>query len=126
MKKSNIKPIWTDYTEWEDYKKGMYETRHDKEKIQLAYSILTSRFVKRYMKNTTNYFPIATKVNFTNKMFNPVSWLGQATCLLHCGAKASETCQAWVSMSKQQQDLANTAAKQVIEEWREKYEDLQR
>lgn len=125
MKKSDLNPIWIDYKEWEDYKKGMYENRQDKEKIKMAHSILTSRWLKNYMKNCTNYFPIATKVNFTNKMFNPVSWLGQATCLLLVGAKAQETCRAWMMMSKEEQTRANNIAKEVIEEWRKKHEDLQ-
>ena len=125
MENKDIKPIWKNYREWEDYKKGMYENRHDEEKIKLAFMILTSRWIKNYMKNTPNYFPVATKVNFTNKMFNPISWLGQATCCLMVGAVAQETCQAWIQMTKEQQDKANQAAKEVIKEWREIHEDIQ-
>ena len=77
------------------------------------------------MTNTTMNYVLSTKVNFTNKMFNPVSWLGQATCNLMINATAQEVCQAWMSMTKQQQDKANGIAREVIEEWREKYESIQ-
>lgn len=125
MKKSNIDPIWLNYREWEDYKNGMYENGHNKENIIKCYEILTSDNLKEYMTNTTMNYVLSTKVNFTNKMFNPVSWLGQATCNLMINATAQEVCQAWMSMAKEQQDKANKIAREVIEEWREKYESIQ-
>lgn len=123
--KKDIKPVWQNYREWEEFKKGMYENRQEEEKIQNSYNILTSRFLKNYMHNTTNYLPISTRVHFTNKMFNPVSWLGQATCCIHGGSVAQETCIAWLRMEKEQQDRANGIAREVIQEWRDTYEDIQ-
>lgn len=124
--KKNIKPIWINYKNWECYKNGMYENGHDFEIIKQCYEILTSDNLKQNMIDTSKTYETATKVNFTNKMFNPVSWLGQATCNLLIGATAQETCQAWMMMTKEQQDKANNIAKEVIEEWREEYEGLQR
>ena len=77
------------------------------------------------MQKTANTYKVATKVNFTNQMFNPVSWLGQATCNLFINATAQETCQAWMSMTKEQQIEANNIAKEVITEWRCNFENLQ-
>ena len=125
MKKANIKPIWIKYEEWEDYKKGMYENGHNIENIKKCYEILTSEDLKENMTKVTKEYVIATKVNFTNKMFNPISWLGQATCNLLINAKAQEVCQAWMSMTKEQQDKANNIAKEVIEKWRLNYENIQ-
>lgn len=122
----NIKPIWIDYKNWEDYKNGMYDNGHDIEIIKQCYEILTSDNLKENMKDTSITYEIGTKVNFTNQMFNPISWLGQATCNRLINATAQEVCQAWMSMSKEQQDKANNIAKEVIEEWRNDYEDLQR
>ena len=124
--KNNIKPIWKNYREWEDYKNGMYQNGNDLEIIKQCYEILTSDNLKENMVDTTKTYEIATKVNFTNKMFNPVSWLGQATCNLLIGATAQEVCQAWMSISKELQDRANNIAKEVIKEWRENYESLHR
>ena len=120
-----IKPVWKNYREWEDFKNGMYQNGNDIEMIKQCYEILTSENLKQNMIDTTKTYEISTKVNFTNKMFNPVSWLGQATCNLLIGATAQEVCQAWTSMTKEQQTKANNVAKEVIEEWRGKYESLQ-
>ena len=119
-----INPVWKNYKEWEDYQNKMYESHNDKEIINQCYNILTSDNLKENMENTTISYPISAKVNLTNKMFNPVSWLGQATCNLLIGASARETCQAWLMMTKEQQNKANNIAKEVIEEWRIKYESL--
>lgn len=123
--KNDIKPIWNNYRNWEDYKNGMYENTSNKETIQQCFEILTADNLKENMKNTVNTYEISAKTNLTNKMFNPVSWLGQATCNLMIGATTRETCQAWLIMSKEQQTAANNIAKEVIKEWREKYENLQ-
>lgn len=120
----NINPVWKNYKEWEDYKNKMYENNNDNEIIKQCYGILTSDNLKESMKNTTLSYPISTKVNLTNKMFNPISWLGQATCNLLIGASARETCQAWTMMTKEEQQKANNIAKEVIKEWRKKYESL--
>lgn len=120
-----IKPIWKNYKEWEDFKNGMYQNGNDKEIVKQCREILTSDELKENMTNTTKTYEISTKVNFTNKMFNPVSWLGQATCNLLIGATAQEVCQAWMSMSKEEQEKANNIAKEVIKEWRENFESLQ-
>lgn len=120
-----IKPIWEDYRNWEDYKNGMYENGHSEVIINQCYEILTSDNLKENMTDTANTYEIATKVNFTNKMFNPVSWLGQATCNLLIQATAQETCRAWMMMTKEQQEKANNIAKEVIEEWRKEHENIQ-
>lgn len=126
MKKNkNIKPVWQNYRNWECYKNGMYQNGHNKEMIKQCYEILTNDNLKKEMKDTTIIYEIATKVNFTNQMFNPVSWLGQATCNRLINATAQEVCEAWISMTKEQQDKANGIAKEVIEEWRNNYESLQ-
>ena len=78
------------------------------------------------MEKVAIEYPIETEVMFTNKMFNPVSWLGQATCNLFLNATQKETCNAWLMLTMEQRNFANDIAKQVIEEWRDKYENLHR
>ena len=78
-----------------------------------------------FKTKVTKEYTMSTKVNLTNKMFNPISWLGQATCNLIVGATARETCQAWMEMTKEQQTKANNIAKEVINEWRKEYESIQ-
>ena len=122
---NKIKPIWQNYRNWECYKNGMYQNGHDTEIIKQCYEILTSKNLKEEMYDTTITYEIATKVNFTNQMFNPISWLGQATCNRLINATAQEVCQAWMSMTKEQQIRANNITKEVIKEWKEKYENIQ-
>lgn len=124
--KRKIKPVWKNYREWECFKNGMYKNGHDEEIIKQCYEILTANNLKENMYDTTITYEVATKVNFTNRMFNPVSWLGQATCNRLINATAQEVCRAWLLMTKEQQDKANNIAKEVIEEWRQNYENIQR
>lgn len=121
----NIKPVWNDYRNWEDYKNGMYENGHSIDIINQCFEILTKDNLKEEMFDTTITYEISTRVNFTNQMFNPVSWLGQATCNRLINATAQETCNAWMMMTKEQQEWANNIAKEVIEEWRKEYENIQ-
>lgn len=125
MKKAVIKPIWEDYRLWEDYQNDMYKNGNDKDIIMQCYEILTNDDLKQNMKDTTITYEISTKVNFTNKMFNPISWLGQATCNMLIGATAQEVCQAWTMLSEEQQKKANSIAREVIEEWKNNYENIQ-
>jgi hypothetical protein len=119
-----IKPIWKNYRNWEDYKNGMYKNNNDKEIIKQCYEILTSENLKEKMEDTTITYLVSAKTNLTSKMFNPVSWLGQATCNRLINATAQEVCNAWMSMTKEQQEKANNIAKEVIKKWREKNENL--
>ena len=127
MKNANIKPVWHNSKEWETYKNEMYENRIDDLKIYECFELLkNTKTLKNNMQSVTVEYPIETEVMFTNKMFNPISWLGQATCNLFLNATQKETCNAWLMLTMEQRDYANNIAKQVIEEWRDKYEDLHR
>lgn len=120
-----MKSIWKNYREWEDYNNKMYENNCEEEIVKQCYEILISNDLKEKMTDTTKTYIVSTQVNLTNKMFNPISWLGQATCNLLIGATARETCQAWMRMTKEQQIKANNIAKEVIKEWRETNENIQ-
>lgn len=120
-----MKPYWGDYKTWEDFQNGMYNSRLLKSKEKQCYELLTSFDLKDKMFQTTKEYKISTKINFTNKMFNPISWLGQATCNLYFGATARETVNAWLCMTKEQQKRANSIAKGVINEWRKANENIQ-
>jgi hypothetical protein len=119
-----MKPIWENYKNWECYKNKMYDNSYNKENIKLCKIILTNENLKNNMSETTKQYKVSTKVNLTNKMFNPISWLGQATCNRLIGASAKETCQAWLTMSGDEQKRANKIAKEVIEEWRKNNENI--
>lgn len=112
------KPIWIDYKKWECHINDMYGNGKDNEKIVKSFDLLTGENCKFAMELVTKEWVNSTTVKFTNKKFNPVSWLGQAACCLMHGAKATETVSAWMSMSKEEQERANNIAKEVIKEWK--------
>lgn len=127
IKKSNINPVWHDSKKWETSKNEMYSNRVDDVKIYECFELLKDvKTLKEKMQNVTIEYPIETEVMFTNKMFNPVSWLGQATCNLILSATQKETCNAWIMLTMEEREKANKIAKQVINEWRDKYENLHR
>lgn len=125
MNNKNIEPTWIDSKDWEDFNRGMYENGNNIEIIKACKKILTADNLKESMRQVPINFPKATLVNFTNRMFNPISWLGQATCNILVNAKAQETCRAWMTMTKEEQQRANNIAKEVIKEWRANHENIQ-
>ncbi len=125
MNNKNLEPTWIDSKDWEDFNRGMYENGNNIETIRACKKILTADNLKESMRQVPINFPKATLVNFTNRMFNPISWLGQATCNILVNAKAQETCRAWMIMTKEEQQRANNIAKEVIKEWRANHENIQ-
>ena len=117
-KNKAISPKWESPDLWECNINKMYDNSKNIDMIQQSKELLTSDCCYEKMKQVTIEWKTSTMVNFTNKMFNPVSWLGQAACCLNHGAKSSETVGAWLKMTKEEQQKANDIAKEVIEEWK--------
>lgn len=76
--------FYSHFENWEDYKNGMYSIdKKDNEEylINKAIELLTDNNIfynscNGILKN----WPIAVKVNLTNKQCNRKAWLGQAAC----------------------------------------------
>jgi hypothetical protein len=117
MRNKKIKPFWIDLEELEDYKNGIYDNRKDKEFVNKCINLFKKEDVYSKMKCVQDYYPNATKVNLTNRMFNPIAWLGWATCNAHYGATKREVIEAWLLLTKEEQKSANENAKKVIEEY---------
>jgi len=115
---ANRTPYWSDYKTWEYYNGGMYESRLDEKIVCLCADVLSDpKRCYEAMKKTSKDYKTSTRIRFTNEMFNPVSWLGQAACNNVCGATAKETINAWLSMDADRQSEANRIANVVIREW---------
>lgn len=111
-------PYWSNYDTWECYKNGMYENRLEESIVSQCREILTDeRLCYDAMKLAVDEYKVAARVKLTNKMFNPISWIGQATCNYMIGATARETVNAWLTMKREQQDVANAIARKVMQEY---------
>jgi len=113
----NTSPIWHDYRKWEDFNNGMYNTRANSEIIKSCIDMFNSDIIYWYMTTTIENWKYTSEVHLTQKEFNRKAWLGQATCNYHFGATIKETTNAWFNLSREQRNLANKIAEEVIEEW---------
>ena len=96
----------------------MYDARLDGTIVSKCVEILADESMcYDSMKVTISEYKIASRVKLTNKMFNPISWIGQATCNYMIGATARETVNAWLTMSREKQERANEAARRVMREY---------
>lgn len=118
-----LKPIWIPYNKWECYRNGMYENRSNDVKIFECVSVFKSKSLYQDMLDTLFEYENASKVKCTNKMFNPISWVGQATCNRLVNATKSETCKSWFMLNDVERKYANNCAKKAIEKYLEELEN---
>jgi len=110
-----MKRFYAPYTDWEDFKAGMYGNEVKINQIELSKRLLQNP--KNAMMRVIAEWPIASKHNLTNAGSNRKSWLGQAACCIECVSTEFETRLAWKELSKEQQSFANQCADEVIEIW---------
>lgn len=124
---STLDRIYTPYTDWEDYKAGMYnEDKNGRdERVHNAVECLSVPAVCRSaMERVVKEWPTATDFNLSNKTQNRRAWLGQAACCIQYGCHEDETREAWGMMSEYNRESANRIAQSIIDEW-EMYNDGQ-
>lgn len=123
-KKIYIKQVYYPFTEWEDYKNGMYATSNDEKLIKYATNLLCDKVIfYRKAKEMVSEWKISAEVNLTNLSTNRKSWIGQATCCYVHKVPESLTRLAWNSMHVHQQKSANSVAEKIIKEWESNYLD---
>lgn len=112
---SNILP----YTEWEDWKAGMYADKSDSPSgVSSAVSLLRDQHrLAMAMRSVSMYWKNACNANLRESPNNR-SWLGQAACCYAAGVPESITRIAWGLLTDHQRDLANRIADEVIDEWK--------
>ena len=109
------------YTQWEDWRAGMYRDCTAEEKCVLsdvAVQLLANRLaLLSAMRDVIVAWPIVARINLADKPNNR-SWLGQAACCHSRGVPEEATRNAWGNLTERQQLDANAAADQAIDEWR--------
>lgn len=116
-----MKPDLRPYTEWEDFRAGMYRDPQASERepmTELAISLLSDahRLVAA-MRSVTIGWRLAAEANL-HEPPNNRAWLGQAACCYAAGVPEELTRAAWGRLTDQQRIAANRIADQVIDEWR--------
>lgn len=108
------------YTDWEDFKHGMYK-KHciDKDKKLIDSINLLSNPDNFYnvLSELVKEWPISTSEHLTNVSENRRAWLGAAACCYYCNAPEFITRIAWSMLNNDVQERANTIAEIIIKEY---------
>ena len=125
-----IKPIYHKYTDWEDFKNGMYSNKEipsntHQSLVNKSESLLKDEYI--FLRNGLNMITdwvISSEENLTKTQTNRRAWIGQATCC-YCH-KASEiiTKEAWNNLSFIEKTKANNAADLIIKEYERRYREV--
>ena len=121
-----MKQFFEKYTLWEDYLNGMYDSYNplnEENYVSLSISLLTNcDLFLSICISMIHKWPVSSKVNLTNKSCNRKAWLGHAAC--NYRYKIPEVCTriAWIKLTEEQRQRANTIALHVIKTFEEKYE----
>lgn len=121
-----MKQFYAPYTDWEDFKNGMYEITFEGYFDELVYNAESMLKDCDLFRNTCllilKNWPVASKVNLTNKNCNRQAWLGQAACNYHFGVIETLTRIAWKNITEEQRIGANKIADQIIRYFELTYE----
>jgi hypothetical protein len=115
--KVDIRP----YTEWEDWKSGMYrDVSKDEENAFVMSAVMLLSDLHRLasaMRDVTLQWKCASEINL-HEPPNNRAWLGQAACAFACSVPEHLTRTAWGMLTETQRAEANKIANRVIDEWR--------
>ena len=120
-----MKQIYHKYTDWEDYKNGMFSNGVDKELIRKGVNLLRNDnlFLETSML-VLNYWIISCDVNLSNSNSNRQSWIGQAACSYLYGINESTTRFVWKELTLKEKIKANLIADKIIKLYEAKYYKL--
>lgn len=116
-----MKQIYAPYTDWEDFKNGMYNEENSLEMVDLSKLLLEDNCLfYSTLLTLLEKWPIASNVNLTNKNSNRKAWLGHAACSFLHGVPERQTRIAWGEMTIEKKIQANLVAEKVIRIYEEK------
>lgn len=109
-----IKQVFAPYTEWEDWKNGMYrdvsKSEHER-LVGLAAKLLSDAgSLLDAMNTTVAQWRVSAVVNLTDPTKNHRPWLGQAACCYVHKCTEVAVREAWNSLSIEVQAEANAQA----------------
>lgn len=109
-----IKQVFAPYTEWEDWRNGMYRdvSKADHERlVGLAAMLLSDTdALLDAMNATVNEWRVSAAVNLTDPTKNHRPWLGQAACCYVHQCTEVAVREAWNTLDSRVQAEANNQA----------------
>jgi len=125
---SNLKQVFYNYKEWEDYQAGVWRTVPPKEHDELLeWCIKFTGDHELYgdaMKKVTRHWPKSTRHHLTNSSINQKAWIGHAACCFEKYCPEYITREAWNLLTESQQRNANNVASIAINEWKQNYQAM--
>lgn len=115
-----MEQFFTHYTNWEDWKHGMWNKSESPES-DLIKAIDTLVNPNESMNRVVSEWPVSTKQALTDVKSNRRSWLGQAACCISNNVPESITRLAWGKLTDEQRLNANNIATKIILEWEKNY-----
>jgi hypothetical protein len=117
-----MRRVFYPYTEWEDYKAGMFSDDWTDIEIQLSKQILSDPdLCLSAMASAVKAYPKSAEHNLTAMGTNRRAWVGQAACFYAVKSPEGATKSAWWFLTDANRDMANGIADQVIDQWEEGY-----
>lgn len=116
-----MKQIFHNFTKWEDYKQGFYNSICEdvKEHMQKSIDLLSNQeMFYRYAKKVIENWKYSCEQNLTDPSLNKIAYIGQSACCMANGTPAFVTRNAWSYIDEEDQRLANETARKVLKEWR--------
>ena len=117
--------VFHHYRKWEDYKFGMYEKTcfMDETKMIVDCEIILRcpEWLWESMTFVSHQWQYSAEQNLLNLNRNRQAWLGQAACCFTHGAPEYLTKKAWNNLNQKQQEIANSVADDVLNDWENKY-----
>lgn len=116
-----MKQYYHKYTDWEDFKNGMYkdtsnlDLENNKDSIMLF--LTNSDLFYKTAKKVVNEWKISSLENISNKSVNSIAWLGQASCCYFLGVSEMCTKYAWKFIPEEKRKIADLVAYKVIKEY---------
>ncbi len=117
-----IKQVWTPYTEWEDFKNGMWRKPPAQELDELLSQAIEftgdHNLYGQAMKNVVFLWERTMLNSLTNPSINQRAFVGHCACCYAISMPESITRAAWKYLTVVQQYNANLEAQKAIDSWK--------
>lgn len=123
-----MKQIFHPYTEWEDFKNGMWrKVSKIEEERMLPIAIEFTGDHEKYgaaMMEVIKSWVKSCQHNLTDENINQQAWIGHAACCFKLGLPEYIVRAAWGYLTKEQQDKANQMADRAIFQWKAQQKNI--